>query len=168
MTQAKIQPRPVQQAKPLTEAEKKARIMQFLQQKREQFAINCALHGSYLVLGPAFVEKFEGLEQVTFLYGEEWLDCVNNVIFENYHYFADQLGSDMEMTSLEGSYLLFLNLGKYAKKKNAAEVLKKECGLLVNDGATFAKGYDSWVRINLATSMKNIRRAVRSIKKLIK
>lgn len=40
MTQAKIQPRPVQQAKPLTEAEKKARIMQFLQQKREQFAIN--------------------------------------------------------------------------------------------------------------------------------
>ena len=41
--------------------------------EREQFAINCALHGSYLVLGPAFVEKFEGLEQVTFLYGEEWL-----------------------------------------------------------------------------------------------
>ncbi len=103
-----------------------------------------------------------------YLYGEEWLDCVNNVIFENYHYFADQLGSDMEMTSLEGSYLLFLNLGKYAKKKNAAEVLKKECGLLVNDGASFAKEYDSWVRINLATSMKNIRKAVRSIKKLIK
>lgn len=41
--------------------------------EREQFASNCMLHGSYLILGPAFVEKFEGLEQVTFLYGEEWL-----------------------------------------------------------------------------------------------
>ena len=41
--------------------------------EREQFASNCLLHGSYLILGPAFVDKFEGLEQVTFLYGEEWL-----------------------------------------------------------------------------------------------
>ena len=41
--------------------------------EREQFSSNCALHGSYLILGPAFVKKFEGLEQVTFLYGEEWL-----------------------------------------------------------------------------------------------
>ena len=40
-------PRPAPQAKqrPLTEEEKKARIMQFLQQKREQFSINilCSL-----------------------------------------------------------------------------------------------------------------------------
>ena len=41
--------------------------------EREQFAFNCGLHGSYLILGPAFVEEFEGLEPVTFLYGEEWL-----------------------------------------------------------------------------------------------
>lgn len=37
-----LTPRPVPQAKPrpLTEEEKKVKIMQFLQQKREQFAIN--------------------------------------------------------------------------------------------------------------------------------
>lgn len=48
--------RPVQQAKPrpLTEQEKQARIMQFLQQKREQFAVT-VLNG--LCSNPAMVER---------------------------------------------------------------------------------------------------------------
>lgn len=38
-------PRPAPQAKPLTEEEKKTRIIQFLQQRRESFSINilCSL-----------------------------------------------------------------------------------------------------------------------------
>lgn len=36
----KIKPMPAPQARPLTEEEKQAKIMQFLSQKRETFAIN--------------------------------------------------------------------------------------------------------------------------------
>lgn len=32
-----------------------------------------ALHGSFLTFSPEYIQKYEGLEEVTFLYGEEWL-----------------------------------------------------------------------------------------------
>lgn len=102
------------------------------------------------------------------IYGEEWLDSVNNVIFENYQYFRKELFQYYEMCDLEGSYLLFVNIGRYAKDQSAAEVLKKDCALLVNAGESFSPHYKSWVRINLATSPANVRKAVRALKKLAK
>ena len=102
----------------------------------------------------------------SYMYGEEWLNSLNEVIFENYQYFRKKLGNKLQMTSLEGSYLLFVDLGEYAGQ-SAYKTLIDECHILANDGGSFAKGYESWVRINLATSMKNIRKAVRSIEKMI-
>lgn len=34
---------------------------------------NVALHGSFLTFSPKYIHKFDGLEEVTFAYGEEWL-----------------------------------------------------------------------------------------------
>ncbi|MBR4470432.1 MAG: aminotransferase class I/II-fold pyridoxal phosphate-dependent enzyme [Erysipelotrichaceae bacterium] len=103
-----------------------------------------------------------------YLYGEKWLDSLNNVVFENYEYFRKQLGNELEISTLEGSYLIFVNIGEYSTESSAAKCLQKDCGLLVNAGETFGKGYDGWVRINLATSMDNVKKAVRNIKKLIR
>ena len=100
-------------------------------------------------------------------YGGEWLDSVNNVIFENYNYFKSELGDYMEMTPIEGSYLLFLNLGKYNKDASAAKYLAKKCNIMVNAGETFDPKYNNWVRINLATSLSNVKKAVKAIKELI-
>ena len=102
-----------------------------------------------------------------FIYGSEWLDCVNNVVYENYNYVKQQLGEYMEMTPIEGSYLLFLNLGKYNKDKSAAKYLAKKCNIMVNAGETFSPKYNNWVRINLATSLDNVKKAVKAIKTLI-
>ncbi|MBQ6333630.1 MAG: aminotransferase class I/II-fold pyridoxal phosphate-dependent enzyme [Erysipelotrichaceae bacterium] len=103
-----------------------------------------------------------------FKYGEEWLDSVNNVIYENYDYLREKLSPYFEMTTLEGSYLLFLNLGPYNKSDSAAKYLKEECQLLVNAGETFDKDCKDWVRINLATSPANIKKAVKALKKIVK
>ncbi|MCR4855160.1 MAG: aminotransferase class I/II-fold pyridoxal phosphate-dependent enzyme [Erysipelotrichaceae bacterium] len=100
------------------------------------------------------------------MYGDEWLDHLNNVIYENYEYIRDELSRYFEMTSLEGSYLLFVNIGQYNKADSAARYLEEECKLLVNAGETFADGYENWVRINLATSLDNIKKAVRALKKI--
>lgn len=97
-------------------------------------------------------------------YGGEWLDSFNNVVFENYNYFKKELGKYMEMTPIEGSYLLFLNLGKYNKAKSASKYLAKKCNIMVNAGETFESKYNDWVRINLATSLSNIKKAVNLIK----
>ncbi|MEE3425056.1 MAG: aminotransferase class I/II-fold pyridoxal phosphate-dependent enzyme, partial [Erysipelotrichaceae bacterium] len=104
----------------------------------------------------------------SYQFGEEWLDAFNNVVFENYSYIRKELGKDLEICTLEGSYLLFINLEGYCQGKTAFDTLVKDCSIVANAGETFAKGYESWARLNLATSLKNIRKAVRNIKKLIK
>ena len=102
-----------------------------------------------------------------YIYGEEWLDALNNVVFENYNYFYRQLSPYFEISNLEGSYLIFVNIGKYNKEKSASEYLIKKCHLLCNAGETFDKDYNDWVRINLATSLNNVKKAVRELKKLV-
>lgn len=100
-------------------------------------------------------------------YGRMWMDSVNNVIFENYNYVSKQLGKYMEMSTIEGSYLLFLNLGKYNTKHSGAECLIDKCKILANPGESFDKQYHNWVRLNLATSLDNVKKAVKNIKTLI-
>ena len=99
-----------------------------------------------------------------YIYGEQWLDSLCNVVFENYQYFSKELSPYFEISNLEGSYLIFVNIGEYNKDESASKYLIEKCGLLCNDGESFAKGYNNWVRINLATSMKNIKKAVMALK----
>lgn len=99
-------------------------------------------------------------------YGEEWLDSLNNVIFENYNYFRKELSQYLEMTTLEGSYLIFVNFKGYYEG-NVSEYLKKNCHIWLNDGETFDPKYKDWARVNLATSLENVKLAVRNIKKIL-
>ena len=102
---------------------------------------------------------------LNYKYGGEWMDSLNNVVYENYQYFYDHLHQYFEMSNLEGSYLLFLNLGKYHDEKSGAKSLKENCKIIVNPGESFDESYNNWVRINLATSLTNIKKAVSAIKK---
>ncbi|MDO4198592.1 MAG: aminotransferase class I/II-fold pyridoxal phosphate-dependent enzyme [Erysipelotrichaceae bacterium] len=101
-------------------------------------------------------------------YGSEWLDNVNNVIYENYTYLKKELSPYFEMAVLEGSYLLFVNIGKYNTQDSAAKLVMDECKIRVNPGESFGKDYNNWVRINLATSLSNVKKAVKNLKKLVK
>ena len=100
-------------------------------------------------------------------YGDEWMDALNNVVFENYHFLKEHLGQYLNMTSLEGSYLLFLDLGRYNDQESASKCLIENCHILANPGEDFAKRYNNWVRINLATSLDNIKKAADAILKYI-
>ena len=104
----------------------------------------------------------------SYKYGNEWLDDVIDVIYENYSYFRKELSPYYKMTNLEGTYLLFVDIGRYADGKTAFETLVAECKILPNAGESFGEDYPSWVRINLATSLSNIKKAVHSLKKLAK
>lgn len=100
-------------------------------------------------------------------YGENWLNDVNKVIEENYNYMAlcfNKLG--IEILPLEGTYLAFADFKKYTK--NAYKFLVEKCGIVPNAGETFAKGHESWARINLATSLDNIKLACSKIEKACK
>lgn len=114
------------------------------------------------------VNAFNGLATYYgYMYGKEWLDSLNNVVFENYNYVKKQLSPYFNMTTLEGSYLLFLDLGEYNTTESAAQLLREKAHIIVNAGETFGEGYNNWVRINLATSLSNIKKAVKAIKEIL-
>ena len=101
-------------------------------------------------------------------YGKEWLQGFNNTVYENYLYVEKHLSKYCEMTKLEGSYLLYLDFSKSIKEGSAYEFLKDKCNILVSSGEQFKKGYDKWARLNLATSLANVKKACTNIEKELK
>lgn len=150
----------------------------------KSFSLAVFSHCHVIIPDPALRKKFIAYQRHThtgsvnvfnalstyysYKYGSEWLDGVIDVIYENYSYFRKELSPYYEMTNLEGTYLLFVNIAPYNKDRTAFDTLVSECKILANAGESFGEEYSSWVRINLATSPANIRKAVRSLKKLAK
>lgn len=116
------------------------------------------------------VNKFNALPTYYgYMYGDKWLDTLNNVIFENFNYFYSKLSKYYEITPLEGTYLIFVNIGQYCRSNNASDYLIEKCHIMTNSGeAVGGKKYKKWVRINLATSLANIKKAVKELEKIAK
>lgn len=99
-------------------------------------------------------------------YGEEWLDSLNKVVEENYCYLCLRLSKYVDILPLEGTYLAFVDFKGYTK--NAFEFLYNKCNIMPNAGETFDKKCGTWARLNLATSLANIKKACDAIEKEIK
>ena len=83
-------------------------------------------------------------------------------------YLEKHLSKYCEMIKLEGSYLVYLNFSKTIKEGSAYEFLKDKCDILASSGEQFKKGYDKWARLNLATSLDNVKKACANIEKELK
>ncbi len=99
--------------------------------------------------------------------GREWLEEVLEIIEGNYRYMKEALQEklpDVWVSELEGTYLMWIDLGAYVKPEDIEEILQKKCGLAVDYGAWFGDdGYDTFIRVNLATKRENIERAAKKI-----
>ena len=98
-------------------------------------------------------------------YGKQWLEGFVNTVYENYLYLKKHLAKYCEITDLEGSYLVYLDFSKTIKEENAYNFLKDKCDILASPGEQFKKGYEKWVRLNLATSLNNVKKACANIEK---
>ena len=100
-----------------------------------------------------------------YLYGDKWLDGLNEVIYDNYKYLKKRLSPYCDIVPLEGTYLCFVNFKD--RVENAKKFLLEECDVYVNAGESFGKGYDTYARFNLATSHSNIKKACDAIIKAL-
>ena len=99
--------------------------------------------------------------------GEEWLIQVKDQIQENYHYlketFAEKL-PDVVVSPLEGTYLTWVDLSAYVDANDMKEFLQKKCRLAVDYGDWFGgERFGGFIRINLATSLENVKIGVEAI-----
>ena len=81
----------------------------------------------------------------------------------NYNLLLETLAEkvpEIKVYPLEGTYLAFVNLEKVLNGKITKEFIQDECGLAIDFGHWFGKGYNKYIRINLATSPDNVKEAI--------
>lgn len=104
--------------------------------------------------------------------GAGWLEGVKRQIYENYKYLKTQLQEKLPeiiVTPLEGTYLCWVDLASYVDPEEMEEVIQKKCGLAVDYGHWFGGDkFGTCIRINLATSMNNVKIAVDALAENLK
>ena len=101
-----------------------------------------------------------------FTQGEDWLNQLNEYLFENRRYAEAFLSSipEEKITVVKGkaTYLLWVKVNQNGDL--FAEELRKKTGLFINGGAEYGKSGENFVRINLACPRKTLEEAMARFK----
>ena len=104
--------------------------------------------------------------------GREWLDEVLEIVESNYHLMKDILEKNLPevwMSELQGTYLMWIDLGKYIRPEDMERVIQDECGIAVDYGSWFGgDDYAGFIRVNLATKPENVEIAANNIVNALK
>lgn len=104
--------------------------------------------------------------------GRDWLEEVLGIIESNYSVMKNALQEalpDVWICALEGTYLMWIDLGKYIKPEDMKHVIQDKCGLAVDYGSWFGQGENAgFIRVNLATRQENIELAAQNIIRALK
>ena len=98
---------------------------------------------------------------------EAWLTDVLAVIRENYDYLCNELLSvlpELRISPMDGTYLAWIDFGAYVKTEDMHDVFEHQCRIAPSFGEWFGgESYATFMRLNLATSLANIKIATNTI-----
>ncbi len=98
---------------------------------------------------------------------EAWLTDVLAVIRENYEYLCRELRTalpQIRISPMDGTYLAWIDFGAYVKTEDMHDVFEHQCRIAPSFGEWFGgESYATFVRLNLATSLANIKIATNTI-----
>ena len=104
--------------------------------------------------------------------GAEWLDALNEYIWDNYqhlkNYFLENL-PQVEVLKLEGTYLAWVDISAYELSSDEAyDKLLHEGKVMVNNGTMYGrKDGQGYLRINLACPRQTLKEGLRRIARLL-
>jgi cystathionine beta-lyase len=99
--------------------------------------------------------------------GQEWLDQVLSYLEMNRDYLDDYIRHELpgvEMVKPEGTYLAWLDCHKSGIQGNPFEFFLNEARVGFNNGATFGKGGEGFVRLNFACTQQALTTALERMK----
>lgn len=103
--------------------------------------------------------------------GDQWVDELNAYVYKNKQYVYQFINKELPQLSLidiKATYLLWIDISAYSNKSDEfANELRNETGLIVSCGKQFGPGGESFIRVNIATSKKNVEDACRRLKEFI-
>ena len=98
---------------------------------------------------------------------EAWLADVRAVIRENYEYLCNTLLSalpKLRISPMDGTYLAWVDFGAYVRAEDMHNLFENQCRIAPSFGEWFGgESYATFVRLNLATSLANIKIATNTI-----
>lgn len=102
---------------------------------------------------------------------EAWLTDVLAVIRENYEYLYRELGTalpQIRISPMDGTYLAWIDFGAYVKAEDMHDLFENKCRIAPSFGEWFGgENYTTFLRLNLATSLENIKTATHNIIKYV-
>ena len=103
---------------------------------------------------------------------EAWLTDVLAVIRENYEYLCRELCTalpQIRISPMDGTYLAWIDFGAYVKVEDMHDLFENKCHIAPSFGEWFGgENYATFVRLNLATSLENIKTATHNIIKYVR
>lgn len=98
---------------------------------------------------------------------EAWLTDVLSVIRENYEYLCEELRTALphiRISPMNGTYLAWIDFGAYVKAEDMHDLFENRCRIAPSFGEWFGgESYATFIRLNLATSLVNIKSATHGI-----
>ena len=103
---------------------------------------------------------------------EDWLDQMNEYVFNNKKYLCEYIKKELPEVKVidnKATYLLWLNISSFTKNSQEfAENLRKSTGLFVSPGSQFGEGGEAFLRVNIATSLQNVKDACERLNRYLK
>ena len=107
-----------------------------------------------------------------YIYGEQYVDELNAYIAKNKEYVNDYLRNNLphlKVVSGKATYLLWIDISHYQIPSDVfAEELRKETGLYISNGLAYGKNGLNFIRINVATSLANVKDAMNRLSAYLK
>ena len=107
-----------------------------------------------------------------YTYGDEYVDEINTYIANNKKYVDDYLKdnlSHLKVVSGKATYLLWIDISYYQLSSDIfAQELRKETGLFVSDGLMYGQNGKNYIRMNVATSLDNVKDAMNRLTQYLK
>ena len=92
--------------------------------------------------------------------GKKWLVELNNYIYDNKKYFTEKVNNELDLIHVQltdATYMLWIDCTKLKIDSNTlVKNLREKTGLILSSGSVFGENGDGFLRINLATTKKNV------------
>ena len=107
-----------------------------------------------------------------YTYGDEYVDEINAYIADNKKYVNDYLKDNLphlKVVSGKATYLLWIDISYYQIPSDVfADELRKETGLYISNGLAYGENGLNYIRINVATSLNNVKDAMNRLNTYVK
>lgn len=104
--------------------------------------------------------------------GDNWLKELNEYIYQNKLYVYDYIEKNIKNISCikgDATYLVWLDIRKITNDSDKfVDFLVKETGLLLSSGSIYGSSGNGFLRINLATSLANVKEGLKRLEEGVK